>query len=302
MRDRGQSLSGLYTPHPAFYRRYAWEIAADERRYSFKPKDYRPSVEPSERGRLRYVEPQDWQELDRIYRRHSASLNGPLHRGEVWWRNSILNEAGVAGPGPAEAVVWETAAGESQGYCVFAQPTQGPDARKVVTRELAAATPDAYLNLMAFLALHDIHDEIVHVAPSSDPLPLLFADAERLEVKQGYTVLLRIVDVEAALKMRPLAHGDIQASFSLEVTDSSAPWNAGVYRLVASEGSVQVERVTGNADLRVDARVLAPVFNGYLPPSLAAATGQMAVVNPEALPRADEFFSVAHRPFFPDRF
>jgi predicted acetyltransferase len=198
-------------------------------------------------------------------------------------------------------VIWESG-GEPQGYVVFVMPGQGPESGKVITRELVALTADAYLNLVQFLAQHDIHREIVLFASSEDPLPLIFGDTERLDVRQQYTALLRLVDVEAALRARPLASADVEAEFTLGVSDAAAPWNQGVYRLLAAEGAVQVERVESEPDLAVDARVLAPVYNGYLKPSIAAATGQMRVARPEGLAAADAFFSVTHRPYFPDRF
>ncbi len=247
MRERGQWLSGLYTPHPAFYRRYGWEIAADERQYSFKPKDCQLTARPSERGRLREIAPADWQQLDAVYRRWSTLRNGPLQRPEVWWRNSVLGESG---PRRNEAVLWETSAGEPQGYAVFNQSSNEDGSGTVWTREFAALSGDAYLNLITFLAQHDIHREITVVASSDDPLPLLFSDAERLTVKQGYTVLLRIVDVEGALRSRPVAHPDLDTELTLEVTDEAAPWNAGTWRVSVESGSVVVDRSDGAGDLQ----------------------------------------------------
>jgi predicted acetyltransferase len=181
-------------------------------------------------------------------------------------------------------------------------PEQGPDAGKVLSLEFAALTPDAYLNLITFLGRHDIHSEVRHFAPSDDPLPLLFEDTERLEVRQGYTVMLRLVDVEAALRARPPASPEVRAEFTLEVRDRSAPWNEGTYHIAARDGAIEVERASGPAALSVDARVLAPIFNGYLTPASAAATGQLQVSDPAALPQADAFFAPTHRPHFPDRF
>jgi predicted acetyltransferase len=300
MRDRGQSLSGLYTPHPAFYRRYGWEIAADERRYTFAPKDMALTATASDRGRLREVKGDGWHELDAIYRRWAARRNGPLHRAEVWWRNSIMGEGQESWSQREEAVIWSDSAGQPQGYAVFHQ-SSGDEAR-VRVRELAAITGDAYLNLLTFIAQHDIHHHIDLLAASEDPLPLLFEDAERLTVKQGYTVLVRVVDVEAALRARPLADPELNTQLTIEVRDESAPWNEGTWRIAAESGSVVVERAKGEGELRLDATVLAPVFNGYVKPSTAAATGLLSAVSDDALERADAFFATAHRPYFPDRF
>jgi len=141
-----------------------------------------------------------------------------------------------------------------------------------------------------------------HFAPSDDPLPLLFEDTDRLEVRQGYTVLLRLIDVEAALRARPPASPEVRADFTLEVRDRTAPWNEGTYRIAARDGASEVERASGPAGLSVDARVLAPIFNGYLTPSSAAATGQLQVSDAAALAEAEAFFAASHRPHFPDRF
>ena len=60
MRDRGQVISGLTTPHPALYRRYGWEIAADRRLYAFPPKDFVPTSKPEHRGSFEMLTSKDW--------------------------------------------------------------------------------------------------------------------------------------------------------------------------------------------------------------------------------------------------
>ena len=90
MRENGQVLSGLHTPHPMLYRRYGWEIASVRRNYTFAPKDIELAAQPSERGRFRMLQQDDWAQVDRIYRLHSAKRNGPIHRGEVWWREAVF--------------------------------------------------------------------------------------------------------------------------------------------------------------------------------------------------------------------
>jgi len=42
MRDRGQPLSALYTPHPALYRKYGYMVAAANLKFSFHPQARRP--------------------------------------------------------------------------------------------------------------------------------------------------------------------------------------------------------------------------------------------------------------------
>lgn len=303
MRDSGQPLSGLWTPHPAFYRRYGWEAAADERVYTFKPKDLRLTVEPSERGRLRFVTADAWPELDAIYTEQTRTRNGPLERQERWWRNAILGELHWPWFSQAEAVVWEDGAGVQQGYAVFVEPSSPHrDAGKLFGIELCALTADAYLNLVTFLAQHDLLSEIVIHAPSDDPLPLLFSDGERLDMKQNWTVMLRIIDVEAALRGRMPATPGLDLELTLAVTDQCAPWNQGTWRVRCADGTTLVDRVIGEGELRLDVLALAPVFNGYISPSRAADVGLLQASSEDALRRADAFFGVLHRPYFTDHF
>src|SRR5213080_2952737 len=42
MRQAGQSVSGLFTPHPALYRKYGWMVAASNLKCSFNPKQVAP--------------------------------------------------------------------------------------------------------------------------------------------------------------------------------------------------------------------------------------------------------------------
>lgn len=296
MRDRGQPLSGLYTPHPAFYRRYGWEIAAGFSIYTFKPKDLRLAVQPRENGRFEHKTANDWHELDAIYRRDCLLRNGAFHRGEAWWQNSVL---GLSATPPNDIVVWRDGSGEALGYMVFRQPF---NESKIYVQELVALTSDAYLNLLLYIGRHDIHREVSIRAGVEDPFLNLIEDGERVETKSEYSVLVRVVDLERAIELRPPVDPEENLDFTLEVRDSSAPWNEGVWRLTQTEGRASAERTDAPARLSVTATALAPLFNGYLKPSRAAKTGLLQAHDESALAQADRFFAVHQRPHFLDGF
>jgi hypothetical protein len=52
----------------------------------------------------------------------------------------------------------------------------------------------------------------------------------------------------------------------------------------------------------VGERILAPMFNGHLRPSVAHEAGLLAATSEDALERADRVFAVKRPPFFPDHF
>ncbi|MEX1253168.1 MAG: GNAT family N-acetyltransferase [Dehalococcoidia bacterium] len=303
MRERGQVLSGLHTPHPSLYRRYGWEIATQQRLYKFAPKEIELAAQPSERGRFRLLSPDDWAQADRVYRQHSAKRNGPIHRREVWWRESIFS---ASQPTPSDIALWENGAGEPEGYVVYWQPMRAgrvPDEPAFLVRELVALTSDAYLNLIAYILRHDLPSEIMWAAPADDPFRSLVGDASKLTIEAGGNdVMLRICDVEQALRQRAPASPNLDGSVTLEVTDRSASWNQGTWRVEVANGEMQVEKSSGEADLSLSATTLAPLYNGFLSPSGAALVGLVRARDEDALARADAFFATLYPPFCADGF
>jgi predicted acetyltransferase len=301
MRERGQVWSGLHTPHPTLYRRYGWEIASIRRVYRFPPKDISLMAQPGERGRARLLKPDGWQQADRVYRRHSATRNGPLHRVELWWRDVVFQQ--VSQPQPADVALWEDGAGEPQGYVVYQQPPGRDDEPgSMPVRELVALTTDAYLNLILFLLRHDLKREIALSTPPDDPFLSVIEDPMKVTVTDEWDVMLRICDVEAALRQRPPADRERSAAFTLQVSDGSAPWNDGTWRIELAGGETSVERTDAEAGLSISAATLGPVFNGFLSPRAAVFAGLARAASDEALEAAETFFATTHQPFCADGF
>ena len=302
MREHGQVLSGLHTPHPTLYQRFGWEIASERRTYTFPPKEMVLKSEPSERGTTRMLKPGDWPQADRVYRQHSAQRNGPLHRNDVWWRDRILS---LDAPVPADIALWEDSQGEPQGYVIYHQPlaTQRDEyMADFWVRELVALTSDAYRNLLQYLARHDIVKEITWDAPADDPFLSVIDDARHVKTAVRYDLLNRICDVEQALRQRPPIAPEARLSLTLEVRDDTAPWNDGRWRIEVADGAVEVEQTDAQPDLTLAATTLAPIFNGYLSASAAAFAGRLEVHDADALATANAVFATSHPPYCADTF
>jgi predicted acetyltransferase len=299
MRDRGQVISGLTTPHPALYRRYGWEIAADRRNYSFSPKDLHLTSPATQRGRFEMLTVSDWPLLAEVHAAFVERSNGPFRRSEHEWRWYRLE---MPWDPISDIALWRDDAGVPQGYALYNQPSGGPEAGSVFVKELVALTGDAYKNLALFFATHDISREIRFAAGPHDVLPLLFADAERIEISERFTVMLRICDFEAAMRLRPAARDDETCEVTLRIDDTDAPWNAGVWRIGVAEGRTWAERTDGDGALAIEARMLGPLYNGYLKPSDAAAAGLIEASDDEAVVRADRIFAARQAPYFIDTF
>ncbi len=303
MRERGQTISALYTPHVPLYRRYGWEIAARNLRLTFAPKEVKTLVAPPSEGRFRRVMADEWHTLNDLYEAYSAERNCVLVRSESWWRDWVFGRERDT----PDAALWEDAEGRPRGYVLYyTRRAELPDrpwpSSRLWVRELATQDGDAYTALVNYLLSHDIHEKIEWLASPDEPLLGLLDDPQRVRTEAWSALMLRVVDVPAALRARgcpPQADGQ---RFVLGVRDAAASWNEGAWRIEAQGGRLEVAADGGSADLVADAAVLAPIFNGHLSPREAARIGRLQVENESALEAASAIFSVRHSPFCFDWF
>lgn len=305
MRDRGQVMSGLYTPHDALYARYGWERAEGRVRYQFFPKDVHLRHRGAS-GRIDQVTTDDWERLDRVYQEHTSKRNGAFTRNAVWWKVAVL--AHFETPGELkdnEVFVWGDSTGRDEGYVIYSHRALPPDRdwprRAIHIRDFVALTGDAYLGLWQHLLTHDLAEYVVAFMPSDDPFRSLVHDPFRVQASPGEGAMLRIVDVERAIALRPHV-GERPVSFTIRVLDHSAPWNEATWRVETADGSMQAERTDSAPDVELTAGTLAPLFTGHIAPEVAAGVGILRVSRPEALPEMTEAFRVLHPPFSHDTY
>ena len=305
MRDRGQTLSGLYTPHDALYQRYGWERAEVRKEYSFRPKDLELRFKGA-RGHFDQVGPDDWKRVDAIYRQWGIPRNGTMERLEPWWRTSILNNFGAdSKPAPREVFVWVSEAGRDEGYIAYEVTDQPSEwrwpARVIWVRDMYALTSDAYLGLLEHVQTHDLAQKVNIFAPIDDPLREVAVDPWKIEAKIGEGAMLRVVDVERAFEIRPYAGGEA-AAFTMRLHDSAAPWNDGTWRVEAADGAMRASKSDGAVDVELTSNTLAPLFTGHFTPERAAVSGMMTVHNPDALPEMARALAVTYPPYGPDNY
>ncbi len=302
MRQRGQALSGLHTPHDALYRRYGWERAEGKKRYRFPPKRAQLRFQGS-RGSVTPVGNDDWARLDKIYRAAIERRNGPFTRVEVWWREAVLRDHDTAGPVDRDAVVWTNERGADRGYALYQDRAAGRyvhwDRHELVVWDLVALDGDAYLGLWEHILTHDLADAIVWDTRPDDCLPDLFEDPSVVEKTAAEGAMLRIVDIERAFTTRPY-FGAQPASAVLRVEDRTLPENDGTWRIEGSGGEMRAERTDTEPDAELSVNLLAPLYTGHIRPSVAAGCGMIRVRDDRALETLDRLFAVDDIPFCPD--
>ena len=307
MREQGQVLSGLHTPHFALYRRYGWMLAGRALRYSFCPRDIALVVPGPPPGEAIRVSHQEWAGLDAVYRAFIARRNGYLHRSEHWWRAGVLRSFYERRGDHLDAAVWVSEDNEWRGYVIYDVARQPDAAARLRVRDFVALDGDAYIGLMRYLLYHDIVGQIQWWAPLGDPFLSVVDDPSRVQVSFEPGIFLRVVDVAAAFAARPClaeASGQRPAGvrLTLELTDEAAPWNTGLWRLETEDGRTLAQKCEEAPGLSLDVSLLAALFNGFLSPSEAARGGLMKVHSEAALAAADRIFAVLCPPFTADYF
>jgi len=306
MREHGQPLSALYTPHPSLYRRYGWMVGAAQITTTFNPKEAMPHVKAPAAGRAVRLTEEDWPLLDSVYKRHTVGRTGWLVRPERWWKEAVFHTLYDEKREARDVAAWENAAGEPTGYVSYQQTGwQGAGStRPLRVREFIALDRDAYLGLLRYVLSHDLMNQVQWFTPADEPLGAALEDSDHRILKREYGdgIMLRVVDIEKAVEARPAATGAPEGALTVAISDASAPWNQGTWRIESSGGRLSASKAKGAADITTDAATFAAIYDGFLRTPDAARAGLAEVSSAEAAALADRVFASEYAPYGSDFF
>jgi predicted acetyltransferase len=171
-------------------------------------------------------------------------------------------------------------------------------------RELIALDKDAYLGLLRYVLSHDLMEEVMWHTSVDEPLSAVLEDTDQRLMKREYMdgFMLRVVDVEKAVAARPAGGGSPEGAFTLAISDASAPWNTGTWRIESSGGKLSANKTEGAADITTDAATFAAIYDGFLRTTDAARAGLAEISNPDAAALADRVFASDYVPHGSDFF
>ncbi len=304
MRERGQALSGLYTPHDALYRRYGWERAEGKKKYVIEPKKAHLRFR-GERGSTTPVKNEDWPRLDAIYRAATRDANGPFVRAEIWWKEVVLREYGRDSKATdSDAVVWTDRDGNDQGYVIYFERSTGVregnwEQQEIFVRDFIALTPDAYLGLCEHLLAHDLASNIVWECRPDDLFPDLLEDPSAVQQSIPEGGMIRVVDVERAIANRPYVGGK-SASAVIRIEDETLGGNHGTWRIDGSGREMSAEKTDAKPDAEMSVNMLAPLYTGHITPERAALSGRIKIRSEAAMEELTRLFAVDAIPYCPD--
>jgi predicted acetyltransferase len=301
MREAGQPLSALYTPHPSLYRRYGWMVAGSLVKTTFNPKEVAPRVKTPPPGRAVRVSEEDQPVVEQIFRRFCERRTGPLVRSDRWWKEAFFRRIYDTDRKVADVAVWYSATGDPEGYACY-ESSRGPapeGASRLWLREFVALGGDAYLGLLRYVLSHDLMEEVMWFSTVDEPLSAVLEDSDHRILKREYGdgFMLRVVDVEKAVAARPPGTGAPGGSFTVSISDAAAPWNQGIWRIESSGGKLSARKADGaGADLSMEAATFAAVYDGFMRASDAVRSGLAEGSDLKAALLADRMFAAEYPP------
>lgn len=158
-------------------------------------------------------------------------------------------------------LLWATVEGADVGFAAFRRKDKWDSGRPQGELEVLgmAGEPAVRLALLRRLVDFDLTSSIaVHEVGVDDPL-WHWIGPRAVESKVFDNVWLRFVDLDKALPER--AYAD-DCDVVVDVTDASAPWQAGRWRLRVSGGSMSVDRTDAAPDLVWPVQELSSTYLG----------------------------------------
>jgi predicted acetyltransferase len=289
---QGDIVSGLWTPHPALYRRYGWEICTDSVNVRFNPKHVQLAPGPRPEGRIERLNASDWRIADSSYREWASRRNSVLIRDEWRWQMLFL------APPDRELFVYRGAGGRIEGHALLNTSLSGND-RTLALYDMAGNTSAAYRALLGFALSYDLVKTVSWWVAADEPVFECLANPEQVTSERHYGLFLRVVNLAEAFDSRP-AYAD--GRITIRLLDDVCPWNDGVWEITSAGHRFAVERCDEEPMLTLDARAAAQLLNGYRSATSLALAGRLEAHHQRALAVADVLFATRARPFCADEF
>jgi predicted acetyltransferase len=286
LHGQGVPLATLYPATTAFYRRAGYERAAQRIIYEIPlaaigMRDYTLEAVPAG--------PDDYTTIKQLYARQAARSSGFIDRPDFYW--DLFLE-------PKDKRSYKYIAlrdGVPEGYVVFYHTNWN---EPLQVRDIVALTPGAGRRLLTLLADHRSMIETMRLTGGPNDALLFLMAEQKHKVHWSLDLMLRVIDVAAALEARGYPAG-LGAELHFDIQDDLLPWNNGRFVLAVGDGRGSV-RQGGRGDLRLHMRDLAALYSGYMTPQELRAAGTLDGPDDDSAMAALVF--AGPRPWTPDMF
>jgi len=299
--ERGEPVAILWASETAIYQHFGFGIGTLQGTFDIERSRTRFAHPSEPLGRMRLVDRDEALErIPAVYDAMRSRIPGSVSRRDVKWRYQLLDDAEWTrrGNGRKFIVVLELD-GEVRGYAIYRVKTEwderGPN-NTLTTMEVLGLDAAAERTIWEWLFGIDLVGHIKGWRTRvPQPLLLQLAEPRRLGLGVREGMLLRILDLPAALEGRGY---DTAGSMTFQVGDELLPSNAGRWRLTVTEGSApgarsvaSVTSTTDEPDLILDTMDLASVYLGAFRFADLLNAGRVRECRPGAIAAADRTFA-----------
>jgi len=295
VRRRGEPLAILLASESVIYGRFGYGLSTTQARYEIEPRHGTFGRAPESPGRVSIIDKERAKEIvPAVYDRARRLQPGALTRPPEWWDLYLSDpERHRNGQGARFYVIYESRAGQVDGYCAYRVKQNWDDGfpqSQLTLGHLETTTAQARAGLWRYLLNVDLVTSIRTVSfPIDEPLRWMLADPRRLRVTEhGDFLWTRLVDIPAALSGRRYPTED---RLSFEVVDEFLPDNSGRYQLEGGPDGATCKRGRARPDLTLQVTDLGAAYLGAVHFTTLARAGRVVENTAGALRRADLMFA-----------
>lgn len=284
----GIPMATLRATEHGIYRRFGYGVASRGRDLAVNLRRARWRPDGPEHGEVRLLAADEISTvLPAVYGRVGLNRPGTGTRPQHWWDGSVRRGTS----GALAAAVYSGSDGD-EGFVLWSPERDPREDARLEVRDLVAPNHRVHAGLWRFLLAADLVGSIkASRQPLDDVVDLLVTDSRAVKTTAAEDeIWLRLVDIPATLAARTYRDAD---PVVIEVVDDLLPVNSGCYRLAPDGAS----RVDTEPALRLAASELATLYLGDRAPSTLASVGRLEVLDPDALPHADELLRTDQAPW-----
>jgi predicted acetyltransferase len=301
-RERGESAAVLWASESAIYPRFGFGIGTLQTSFDVERSRLHFSRPAEPLGRVRIVGRDEAVDLfPPVYNAIRPRTPGMVTRSDAKWRYDQLDDTEWqrSTNGIKYRAILEVDGGV-RGYAIYRVKAEweerGPN-NVMTVLEVLGLDAAAERALWEWLFGIDLVGRVKGWrGPMPHPLLLQLTEPRRLGLTVREGMLLRLIDVSAALEARSFAGP--AGSLAFELTDEFCPSNAGRWRLdFAGDGAASVSPFDGEPDLLLDTTDLATVYLGAFTFADLARAGRVRECRPGAVVAADALFVTTNAPW-----
>ena len=266
MKDRGYVFSMLYPFSYAYYRKFGYEAAYQPNKASIPTEIFTNYPFPKDSVRF-WNKGDSICDLKTVYEVFRKNRNYAIERDDECWAEIMKDDPFIK---MRYTYIHYDAQNKPDAYLIFkVGDRKSDDPVDLNVDELVWTSDEGLYSFLGFIGgLRPQFETVCWDVPTDVNIYTLFPEAWDISVSSPATVMNRIIDLPAALKLLR-APALFNGQVVLDVLDKSLPYNTGRYAISWNNGKISVETTDKAPDMSTTIEAMAQLTVGYITPDQA---------------------------------